>query len=720
MKIQNVEWDNLIDDTMALYKQKDYVKATAIAKKALVIIESIAGPNHPDVATNLNIIALLLKNQSQYDQAEVFYRRSLATLEKLFGSNHLDVAAVLNNIALLYKIQKKYEEAEKLYKQSLAIQENLLGIENNKLIPSLINIATFYREQQFYCQAELYYRRLLSIREKTFGAESLDVAASFTLLASLYEEQKNYNYAETYYHKSLVINEKLLGHNHTEVATIISSLANIFTLQRSYNHSEVLYEDLLSIMENIHSLDDPIITTTIDNLAKTKIFNNKLQESEILYNRSLTIRKNAFGESHSMVAKSLLNLGELYSYNGSIIKAEHFLKQSLDIYDINNDANPRDIIRILDELIGIAQLQENYIESESYYTRLISIYETIFPSNEEDESEFICAFLNLAKLYYKQGKYNLIEPFCENSLNIIEKTFGPTHQQVAVFLSNVADLYKLLGENKKAKLLLTWVKEINDIAFKDEYEEVDEDEDPDPYVYKELNLEPIGQIDAKCPYCLKYLKHKPARKTKCPNCNMYMYVRTRPCDHEQVSVTVQQIELIEEQWSIVNGYHDKFIAERERIRYEKIKLSELLNRTPNQDEIKMNLYNQDLIDYMENQDFRRFNDTKIELGKILLNNENYYDALTIFIESTYLGLNGPLDRTQFINHSLWDPKLSKGDITYYSYLFSEVMSKYKISMAEIEEIYKEKTSPLHIMLNLPLSPDQLWPTIRKAIMKVTR
>ena len=82
-----------------------------------------AGPDHPDVATSLNNLAVLYDDQGRYADAEPLYKRSLAIREKALGPDHPDVATSLNNLAELYDDQGRYADAEPLYKRSLAIYE---------------------------------------------------------------------------------------------------------------------------------------------------------------------------------------------------------------------------------------------------------------------------------------------------------------------------------------------------------------------------------------------------------------------------------------------------------------------------------------------------------------------------------------------------------------------------------------------------------------------
>ena len=66
-------------------------------------LEKALGPDHPDVATSLNNLALLYDNQGRYADAEPLYKRSLAISRKALGPDHPDVATSLNNLAELYE-----------------------------------------------------------------------------------------------------------------------------------------------------------------------------------------------------------------------------------------------------------------------------------------------------------------------------------------------------------------------------------------------------------------------------------------------------------------------------------------------------------------------------------------------------------------------------------------------------------------------------------------
>jgi tetratricopeptide (TPR) repeat protein len=87
----------------------------------LAIDEHSFGPAHPDVATALNNLALLLKATNRLDEAEPLMRRALAIDEQSFGSDHPNFARDLNNLALLLQETNRLVEAEPLLRRALGL-----------------------------------------------------------------------------------------------------------------------------------------------------------------------------------------------------------------------------------------------------------------------------------------------------------------------------------------------------------------------------------------------------------------------------------------------------------------------------------------------------------------------------------------------------------------------------------------------------------------------
>ena len=62
-------------------------------------------------------------HQGRYSDAEPLYKRSITILEKALGPDHPELAANLNNLGALYQAQGRHIDAEPLYARSLMIQK---------------------------------------------------------------------------------------------------------------------------------------------------------------------------------------------------------------------------------------------------------------------------------------------------------------------------------------------------------------------------------------------------------------------------------------------------------------------------------------------------------------------------------------------------------------------------------------------------------------------
>jgi tetratricopeptide (TPR) repeat protein len=96
-------------------------EAEPLMRRALAIDEKSYGPEHPNVAIRLNVLARLLQATNRLEEAEPLMRHALAIDEKSYGPEHPNVATRLNNLALLLKATNRLVEAEPLMRRAVAI-----------------------------------------------------------------------------------------------------------------------------------------------------------------------------------------------------------------------------------------------------------------------------------------------------------------------------------------------------------------------------------------------------------------------------------------------------------------------------------------------------------------------------------------------------------------------------------------------------------------------
>ena len=198
-----------------------------LLKQSLGIRKKALGPEHPDVATSLNNLAVLYSAQGLYAKAEPLYQRALAIWKKALGPEHPDVATSLNNLAALYQAQGRYAEAEPLYQRRSRSGEGARprasgrGREPQQPGGALPRPGPLRRG-----------RAALPAGAGDLGEGARPRASATWPRASttwrLYHAQGRYAEAEPLYQRALAICEKALGPEHPDVATSLNNLAVLY------------------------------------------------------------------------------------------------------------------------------------------------------------------------------------------------------------------------------------------------------------------------------------------------------------------------------------------------------------------------------------------------------------------------------------------------------------------------------------------------------------
>ncbi len=177
-----------IKNSFYLGKRNKFKEAEVLCKRALEIREKCLGPLHPDVAKQLNNLALLCQNQGKYDDVESYYKRAIEIYIKTLGIDDPNVAKTKNNLASAYLKQQKYKEAEQIYKDVLTrAQEKEFSNQ-----PSTVNqqqeIQSGTTSENYDAQGGWY---------KTILADQPAVTTTLKNLSLLYRRQGKYEAAET-------------------------------------------------------------------------------------------------------------------------------------------------------------------------------------------------------------------------------------------------------------------------------------------------------------------------------------------------------------------------------------------------------------------------------------------------------------------------------------------------------------------------------------------
>jgi tetratricopeptide (TPR) repeat protein len=276
----------------------------------------------------MNQLGIILRFRAQWAEAEPLMRRALAIDESSYGPDHPEVATDLNNLAQLLKATNRLAEAEPLMRRALAIDEKSYGPDHPEVAPRLNNLARLLHDTNRLDEAEPLMRRALAIDEKTHGANHPEVAIRLNNLAGLLQDTNRLDEAEPLYRRALAIWEDKLGPNHPIVTNALVNLARLLQDTRRPDEAEPLMRRALAIDESSYGPDHPEVATDLNNLAGLLFAANRLAEAEPLMRRSLEIREKSLVPGHPWTLQSIQGLALILDSQGKFSEAA-LLRQRL-------------------------------------------------------------------------------------------------------------------------------------------------------------------------------------------------------------------------------------------------------------------------------------------------------------------------------------------------------------------------------------------------------
>ncbi len=213
---------------------------------------------------------------------------------------------------------------------------------------------------------------------------------------------------------------------------------------------------------------------------------------------------------------------------------------------------------------------------------------------------------------------------------------------------------------------------------------------------------PIGRVDAVCPHCAVNLPKKPARKTKCPACAQFIYVRTWPLDRQRVLLKETELDPLEAEW---NRYHLHSTLSR-------------LDKPGFSDEAQWVLCESELKLHAENADWGLYRNTRLHMGNLMHRQGRLREALVIYLEVSYLDINDPQNMGGISDSDLIRefPPFSGERGSFATGVLEwvrEVAAQITPDEAEVEPLFMKMASAVQRKLRLPVSPQVAWRKLRE-------
>jgi CHAT domain-containing protein/Tfp pilus assembly protein PilF len=188
----------------------DHAGAKPLFVRAVSIFEKTNGAYHPDTASSLNNLALLLKGMGDYAGAKPLFVRALSISEKAKGPDHPETATNLNNLASLLQVTGDYAAAKPLLERALSISEKAEGPDHPSTGMRLNSLGSLLYAMGDHARAKPLFVRALSISERTAGPSHPSTGTRLNNLASLLNAMGDHAGAKALYERTLAVSEAVV------------------------------------------------------------------------------------------------------------------------------------------------------------------------------------------------------------------------------------------------------------------------------------------------------------------------------------------------------------------------------------------------------------------------------------------------------------------------------------------------------------------------------
>ncbi|HTW67231.1 MAG TPA: tetratricopeptide repeat protein [Bryobacteraceae bacterium] len=179
--------------------RQDLAGAGQLYERILNLQLKTLSSNSPALLPALDALADL--SLEQHKDAEPLLKHTLSIREESLGPNHVDVARNLDKLATLYTGEKRFAEAEKAGERALFIWMKELKSGSPELAEKYQKMAELYEALDRPADAEPLVQQVLTARES-------ETVASLNTLAAIYVSKHNLTEAEPLYRLSLTILDK--------------------------------------------------------------------------------------------------------------------------------------------------------------------------------------------------------------------------------------------------------------------------------------------------------------------------------------------------------------------------------------------------------------------------------------------------------------------------------------------------------------------------------
>jgi tetratricopeptide (TPR) repeat protein len=355
-----------------------YQEAETLLRSAVELRKQVQG-EHPEVASSLTNLGMVMFDKGDYESAESLHRESLAMTRRLLGNEHQDVARGLNNLGMALWYKGDYQGAAEVQVEALSIYRKILGPDHRSIANALNNVGAVMADHGDYAGAEPFFRDALAMDRRIHGEEHVAVANDLNNLANLLTDKADYEESEKLFRQSLAMKRKLLGDRHPSVGWDLSDLGASLARKGDYERAEPLLREAVAMQRELSGSSHRDVGVSLTELADLLGEKGEAESSLSFHEEACRIFETAFGPDHWRLALARSNYGASLTKLGRYAQAEELLLAAYPVLETKFGGEHWRTRRALRRIVALYESWDRPEEAALYRARLVEETKGIQP-----------------------------------------------------------------------------------------------------------------------------------------------------------------------------------------------------------------------------------------------------------------------------------------------------------------------------------------------------
>lgn len=377
------------------------------------------------------------------------------------------------NVKLLYDRAyyvaafKGSEQALPLYRHAIRLTDSVSSSDTSVIANLYQQYAAVLLGLDSFDSSYFYYQKAIGLLSNySSDSKKYELSLCYNSLAFWYMRQKYFSPAKQYFLKALQIQEEEYESTKDEivpdgnVASTCMNLAMLYGLEENYDSAFLLIDRSIRLRENVKNSKN--LHGSYYNKAELLKETGRYEEAIAYYRKAMKLRENQYEKGHDALNQVYTSLGIAKAQMGEMDSAVFYTSKAIESLEIHHEHNENDLVDCYLNLSRMYLKQGEFAQSKARLQAAIGIEESVKESERADV--LFLLYNTLSGVYYFEEDYDGALEFVPKLLELAEgndSNIITVYTNAGRLLANKGDFDLALSNLLHAETIYEQSKEID-------------------------------------------------------------------------------------------------------------------------------------------------------------------------------------------------------------------------------------------------------------------